>query len=172
VTLSQLSMPAGGLVALVGVAGSGKSTFAAGHFPASAVLSSDAFRSLVAGDPADQTATDEAFSILHQVLDMRLARGLLTVVDATNVQPWARGKLVEIARRRRRPAAAIVLDLPLRLCLERNATRTTGRLPAAAIRRQYRSLRDSVSDLEAEGFDPVHRLTEAATADRVRLEFC
>jgi protein phosphatase len=171
VTLSQLSLPAGGLVALVGVAGSGKSTFAAGHFPASAVLSSDAFRSLVAGDPADQTATDEAFSILHQVLDLRLGRGLLTVVDATNVQPWARRKLLEIARRRRRPAAAIVLDLPLTLCLERNATRTAGRLPAAAIRRQYRSLRDSLNDLKAEGFDSVHRLTEAATADHVRLEF-
>lgn len=170
-TLRQLGLPAGGLVALIGVAGSGKSTFAAGHFPPSAVLSSDAFRSLVAGDPADQTATDEAFSILHQVLEMRLARGLLTVVDATNVQPWTRRKLLEIARRRRRAAAAIVLDLPLPLCLERNATRSVGRLPAPAIRRQYRSLRDSVSDLEAEGFDPVHRLTEPATADRVRLEF-
>jgi predicted kinase len=171
VTLSQLSLPAGGLVALVGVAGSGKSTFAAGHFPASAVLSSDAFRSLVAGDPADQTATDEAFSILYQVLEMRLVRGLLSFVDATYVEPWARHKLLEIARRRRRPAAAIVLDLPLPVCLERNATRTTGRLPAAAIRRQYRSLRDSVSDLQAEGFETVHWLTEAAMADRVRLEF-
>jgi protein phosphatase len=171
VTLGPLSLPADGLVVLVGIAGSGKSTFAARHFPTDAILSSDAFRGLVAGDPSDQSATDDAFSLLHQALDMRLARGLLTVVDATNVQPWAREKLVEIARRRRRRAAAVVLDPPLPLCLERNATRTAGRLPPAAIRRQERSLRDSIKDLEAEGFDPVHRLTDAATVDSVRLEF-
>jgi len=171
VTLGPLSLPADGLVVLVGIAGSGKSTFAARHFPADAVLSSDAFRGLVAGDPSDQSATDDAFLLLHQALDMRLTRGLLTVVDATNVQPWAREKLVEIARRRRRRAAAIVLGLPLAICLERNASRTAGRLPLTAIRRQDRSLRHSIRDLEAEGFNPVHRLTDAASVDRIRLEF-
>jgi predicted kinase len=171
VTLGPLSLPARGLVVLVGVAGSGKSTFAARQFPASAVLSSDAFRALVADDPADQTATDDAFMLLNQALELRLGRGLLTVVDATNVQPWARDKLLDIARRNRRQAAAVVLDLPLALCLERNATRSGGRLPEAAIRRQHRSLRASIKNLEAEGFDPVHRLTDTESVDRVRLQF-
>jgi len=165
----RIDLPADGLVVLVGVAGSGKSTLAARLFRPGAILSSDDFRELVSGNPADQTATDDAFALLHAALGMRLARGLLSVVDATNVQRWARAELLDVARRHARRAAAIVLDLPLALCLERNAGRAAGHVPAAAIRRQHRALRGSLAGIETEGFSAVHRLTEAATVDRVQV---
>jgi protein phosphatase len=148
-------LPSDAMVVLVGPSGSGKSTFAARHFLPTQVLSSDALRALVADDPNDQTATDAAFELLHTALGMRLARRRLTVVDATSVEGWARQRLLAVAKRLGRPAAAIVFDLPVEICLERNAARADRRLPPAAIRRQHARMRTSLDGLAAEGFDPI-----------------
>ena len=91
-----------GLVVLVGVSGSGKSTFARTHFKPTEVVSSDFCRGLVADDENDQSATPDAFDVLHYIVGTRLRRGLLTVVDATNVQQDARASLVKLAREPRR----------------------------------------------------------------------
>lgn len=148
-------LPSDAMVVLVGPSGSGKSTFAARHFLATQVLSSDALRALVADDANDQTATDAAFELLHTALTMRLSRRRLTVVDATSVELWARQRLLAVAKRLGRPAAAIVFNLPLETCLERNAARTDRRLPPAAIRRQHARMVASLDGLAAEGFDPM-----------------
>jgi protein phosphatase len=152
----RLVVPPDAMVALVGPSGSGKSTFARRAFASHEVLSSDALRALVSGDEADQTATDDAFRVLHTILDMRMRRGLLTVVDATNVEHWARRLLTDVARRYRRPTAAIVFDLPLEVALEHNARRTDKRRPPSAIRRQHRWMRESLPALIGEGFAPIH----------------
>ena len=94
----ELSVPELSLVVLVGVTGSGKSTFARAHFKPTEVISSDYCRGLVADDENDQSATPDAFDVLHYVVGKRLARGRLTVVDATSVQPEARASLVALAR--------------------------------------------------------------------------
>jgi protein phosphatase len=151
----RLVLPPRSLVLLVGVSGSGKSTFAARHFAPTQVLSSDAMRAMVADDPNDQAATDAAFELLHTALSLRLARGRLTVVDATNVEGWARGRLLAVARRHQRSACAIVLAPPLETCLARNLTRADRRLPPAAIRRQQAWLHESLPTLTDEGFAPV-----------------
>ena len=57
---------------LVGVSGSGKSTFARRHFAPTEVLSSDAFRGLVGDDENDQSATAAAFDALHYIAGKRL----------------------------------------------------------------------------------------------------
>ena len=89
-----LPIPADALVLLVGVAASGKSTFAQRHFATTEILSSDAMRAMIADDPGAQGATDDAFDLLHRILAMRLRRGRLTVIDATNVEDWARSELL------------------------------------------------------------------------------
>ena len=111
------------LVVLIGASGSGKSTFAARHFLPTETVSSDFCRALVADDPNDQAATKDAFAVLHEIASRRLARGRLTVIDATNVQKEAREPLVRIAREHDLFAAAIVIDTPEATCQERNATR-------------------------------------------------
>lgn len=166
----MLLVPRDALVVLLGIAGSGKSTFAARHFAPTEVLSSDTLRALITDDPSRQEATDDAFDLLHRILAMRLVRGRLTVVDATNVEDWARAALLGMARRHRRPAVAIVIDLPLALALERNAARPAPRPPPAALRRQYRWLRESLATLENEGFATVHLLRSPDEIDDARIE--
>jgi protein phosphatase len=163
-------LPAGALVVLIGPSGGGKSTFAARHFSSTQILSSDALRGVVADDPNDQTATDAAFELLHVALALRLARGRLTVVDATNVERWARERLLAVARRHGRRAVAIVFDLPLATCLERNAARTDRRLPPASIRRQHARMRASLDGLAAEGFEPVVVLSTIDSVEATSLE--
>ena len=163
-------LPADALVLLIGIAASGKTTFAQRHFAPTEILSSDAFRALIADDPSAQGATDDAFDLLHRLLEMRLRRGRLTVVDATNVEDWARAELIDVARRHRRPAVAIVLDTPLEVALERNAGRTSPRPPPSALKRQRRWLADSLPALAHEGFAAVHVLRSVEEVDRAQVE--
>ena len=163
-------LPPDAMVVLVGPSGSGKSTFAARHFAPTQVLSSDAFRGMVSDDPRDQTATDAAFELLHAALALRLARGRLTVVDATNVQGFARERLLALAQRHRRPAIAIVLDLPLPVSLERAAARTDHPVPATAIRRHHARLRASLEGLATEGFQSVVVLSSVEEIDAFRAK--
>src|SRR5215213_2803582 len=123
VKVKPLAVPELCLVVLVGPSGSGKSTFARKHFRPSEVLSSDFCRGLVSDDENSQDATNDAFDVLRFVAAKRLSRGLLTVVDATNVQPESRKPLVEMAREHDVLPVAVVLNLPERLCQERNAGR-------------------------------------------------
>jgi predicted kinase len=160
----HIEVAPGSMVVLVGPSGCGKSTFAARHFRSTQVLSSDEMRAIVADDPGDQSATDAAFELLHTALALRLARRRTAVVDATNVERWARERLLAVARRVGRPALAIVLALPLETCLARNLARADAR-PAAAIRRQHRWMLDSLASLPDEGFERVCVLdTEEAVA--------
>ncbi len=168
---TEIQLPDPCLVALVGAAGAGKSTFAARHFAAGEVLSSDAYRGYVSGDPADQRATRIAFAALHEALASRLRRGLLTVVDATSVRPAARSALLRIAAAEHVPAIAIVLDLPADLVTGRNALRVTGVVPDDAVRRQLQDLRRSIDSglLAAEAWQTAIRLTTPAAIDAVRV---
>ena len=118
-----IHVPALSLVVLIGPSGSGKSTFARRHFKPTEVLSSDGCRGMVSDNENDQTVTPQAFELLHTIAEKRLALGRLTVIDATNVRPESRKPLVELARRFHVLPAAIVLDLPERLCHERNGGR-------------------------------------------------
>jgi predicted kinase len=167
---STLTIPADALILLVGIAGSGKSTFARRHFAPTEILSSDGLRAIVADDPTAQGATDDAFDLLHRILAMRLRRGRLTVVDATNVEDWARAELTAVASRHRRPSVAIVLDVALVTALERTATRPVPRPPPAALRRQHRWLTDSLPSLADEGFAAVHHLRSPQEVDAARVE--
>ena len=155
----RLVLPEPCLVVLVGAAGSGKSTLAARLFPAESILSSDALREVVAGDPTDQSATRTAFAILHRQLARRMAERRTTVVDATNVTPFARRQLVRRAATHAIPAIAIVLDVGERLALAGNATRTGRIVPEAVVRRHLADLARSLRrGLDQDGFAAVHLL--------------
>lgn len=166
----QLKIPDFALVALVGASGSGKSTFAARHFRPTEVLSSDAFRGAVCDDENDQAASADAFEALYTVARMRLRRRLLTVIDATNVQADARRQVLALAREQHALAVAIVLDLPAKLCIERNSARTDRRLGAHVVRQQTSLLRQALRELGREGFRYVYALRSAEEVEAAQIE--
>lgn len=158
------------LVVLIGATGSGKSTFARKHFKPTEVISSDYCRGLVADDENDQSASRDAFEVLHYIAGKRLAAGRLTVVDATSVQAEARRRLVQLAREYDVLPIAIVLDMPEEVCAERNAARPDrAGLPRAVIQRHRRDLRRSLRGLEREGFRKVHVLRTPQEADTAEV---
>ncbi|MCG5213958.1 polynucleotide kinase-phosphatase [Streptosporangium sp. KLBMP 9127] len=170
---SEISVPELSLVVLVGVSGSGKSTFASRHFKPTQIVSSDFCRGLVADDETDQAATGDAFDVLHYIVGTRLRRGLLTVVDATNVQWESRKSLIELARSHNVLADAIVLDVPEQLAIDRNAVRPERAFGPAVVVRQRKDLRRSMSKISRDGFRRVHVLRgveeiDAATVSRER----
>jgi protein phosphatase len=169
-----ISIPNLSLVVLIGPSGSGKSTFARKHFLPTEVLSSDACRGMVSDDENNQAVTNEAFALLHHIASQRLALGRLTVIDATNVQPEARKPLVELARKYHCLPVAIVLNMPERLCQDRNRSRDERNFGPHVVRQQHSQLRRSLRGLGREGFRHVFVLTrpeevEAATVERVPL---
>ncbi len=170
----NLAIPELALVVLVGASGSGKSSFARQHFKPTEVLSSDFCRGLVSDDENDQAATTDAFDVLHFIAAKRLAAGRLTVVDATNVQPEARKPLIALARQHDCLPVAIVLNLPEKLCQERNQLRSDRDFGPHVVRRQADQLRRSLRNLQREGFRYVFVLSSpeevaAATIDRQPL---
>lgn len=164
--MRTIAVPDLSLVALVGVTGSGKSTFARDHFAPTQVLSSDTFRAMVADDEDDQSATPDAFDALHFVAGKRLRAGRLTVVDATHVQREDRAKLVALARDHDVLPVAIVFDLPLATLRERNKGHRD--LPDHVIRRQHDALRRSIRHLAKDGFRKVHVLS---AEDDIEIEY-
>jgi predicted kinase len=110
------------IVILVGLPGSGKSTYL--ERLGVTALSSDAIRLLLADDVTDQTIHGRVFSTLRYLLRQRLAVGRpVTYVDATHLTPRERLPYMKIAQKYRCRIEAIFFDVPLEVCLDRNRVR-------------------------------------------------
>jgi len=166
----KIQIPKLSLVVLIGTSGSGKSTFARKHFLPSEVLSSDYCRRLVSDDEISQEATNDAFDVLQYIAAKRLARGRLTVVDATNVQAEARAPLVHLAREYHCLPVAIVFDLPEKLCHERNRGRDDRSFGPHVIRQQKSQLRRSLRALKREGFRHIFVMESVEEVDAAAIE--
>jgi protein phosphatase len=169
----DLSIPELSMVVLIGASGAGKSSFARQHFKPTEVLSSDFCRGLVSDDENSQSATKDAFDVLHYIAAKRLAAGLLTVVDATNVQSEARAPLLALARQYHCLPVAIVLNVPEAICHERNNGRTNRDFGPHVVRQHTQQLRRSLRGLKREGFRHIYVLSpeeiEAAVIERQPL---
>lgn len=148
----NIRIPDPSLVILIGASGSGKSTFAYKFFKPTEILSSDFCRGLVSDDETDQSATTDAFDVLHYIAGKRLAAGKLTVIDATNVQAESRKSLHALAREYHYLTVGIVLNLPPKLCQERNDGRPDRDFKSHVVRNQTSQLRRSLRLLKREGF--------------------
>ncbi len=168
--LMKLIIPELSLVVLIGASGSGKSTFAKKHFKPTEIISSDVCRGLVYDDENDQSISKEAFELVHYIAAKRLALGKLAVIDATNVQQEDRRALLALAREYHALPIGIVLDLPEKLCHERNRYRPDRDFGPHVVRRQMSMLRRSLHGLRREGFSNFYVLTNADAVDSVEIE--
>jgi protein phosphatase len=165
----KIIVPEFSLIALIGVTGSGKSSFGRRHFLPTEVVSSDFCRGLVADDENAQGASGDAFDILYTIVGKRLKNYKLTVIDATSVQAEDRKRVVEIAREYHTFPVAIVLDMPESVCRDRNAQRSDRQFGPHVITRQRSMLKRSLRNLEREGFRRVYVLNSEEDVNRVEL---
>ena len=166
----RIALPDFCLVVLVGASGSGKTRFGRDHFLPTEVLSSDFYRGLVSDDESSQDATRDAFDALHFVASKRLAAQKMTVIDATNVQAFARKPLVQLARDYHVFPVAVVLDLPETVCRSRNEGRADRQFGPHVIGQQSKQLRQSLRRLKREGFRRVYVLRSEEEVGRVTVE--
>jgi protein phosphatase len=129
---------------------------------------------MVSDEETNQAVTNDAFEVLHFIAAKRLALGRLTVIDATNVQTGARKPLVGLARQFHCLPVVVVLNLPEKVCQDRNRLRDERAFGPHVVRQQYGQMRRSLRGLTKEGFRHVFVLespeeVEAATVERVPL---
>jgi protein phosphatase len=166
----QLIIPEYALILLIGPSGAGKSTFARQHFLPGEVLSSDTFRQMVGNDENRLDISETAFDALFYVLQKRLDNALLTVIDATNVQPLDRKRLIDLAKRNHVFPVAIVLDTPVSVCYERNQNRPErAHLDVGVPKAQSMHLRRNLGSLQKEGFRFVYHLRTQEEVDAVEI---
>jgi protein phosphatase len=150
---------------LIGPSGAGKSTFADRHFKQTEIVSSDRCRAMVCDDESDQSVNGAAFGLLHHLVRVRLAARRLTAIDATNLETHARRRLLRMARDNELPAVAIVFDVSLEKCLERNLMRA-GRVVDEDVIVSHAARFDwAVTRLGFEGYARIYILNETNLND-------
>lgn len=165
----RIELPDFCVVMLIGPSGSGKTNLARRLFKDDEVLSSDYFRKLVCGNESDQGATEDAFDCLYHVAAKRLDRRKLTVIDATNLGRWARGKALDFARDNNCFCMAIVCNIPESDCLKNNSLRSDRQTPANVIGRQCGELRQALKSIKKENFRQIHVLNSLEEANGLEI---
>jgi len=147
-----LRIPDPALVVLAGPSGSGKSTWAAAHYRATEVVSSDALRAVVGSGERDLDASADAFSLLDQIIAARIRRGLTTVIDTLGLDPGRRRGYLDLARHAGLPAVLVLVDAPAGLCRDRNRASALP-IPATVLDGQLRRMREVPAEAAGEGWD-------------------
>ena len=150
-----MRLPTPCLVVLIGPSGAGKSAWADAQFRPDQVVSTDRLRALVGEGEHDQRAGTDAFAVLDLVLERRLKRRLLTVVDSLGLDPEKRTQWRALAAKAGVPCHAVVFDTPAKECRARNKQQGSP-VPSKVLTSQLTSLQQQRNGLDDEGFVAVH----------------
>ena len=156
------------IVVLCGPAACGKSHFAERHFRPTQIVSSDWARARVCDDDRDQRFNAQAFALVHFLVEQRLMLNRLCVVDSTALTGPARRELLDLAKKHQVPAVAMVFNVPLETCVERDQKRerSVGR---AVIERHHQAFELAKATLRQEGFDQLLEFQDV-DLDNVQIE--
>lgn len=163
----QIHIPELSLVVLIGASSSGKSTFANKHFKPTEIVSSDRCRAIVSDDENSLLHSNDAFDLARFITAKRLKNGLLTVIDATNVQEEARKDWIRLAREHHVLPVAIVINTPERICKQRSDARADRDLGNHVIPQQIAQLKRSLRRLGREGFRHIIELNSLEEVEAV-----
>lgn len=145
---------------LAGPSGSGKSTWARRWFRPNQVVASDDLRAVVGEHEADLRAGGDAFDVLDLVVERRLKRGLLTVVDTLGMDAERHQTWLAMAKQAKRPTHLVVWDTDDKTCRSRNRSRSRP-VPSKVLTAQLAKWAE-VSGGLGDGFDAVHTADDVA----------
>ena len=121
--MPTIILPPRSLLVLCGPAGCGKSTFAAQRFGATTIVSSDYCRALICDDVTNQWVNRDTFDLFYYIIHKRMFNRRFTVADSTALQPEARQRLQELARRQGYLACLLIFNVSQETCLQRDRQR-------------------------------------------------
>lgn len=157
---------------LMGIPGSGKSTYAARWSP-DEVVSPDRIRLMLTGDESDQSMNKQVFMVAHGRFRWLLTEMIaaerdgsgprLAFFDATNVQKFARIALLDICKEFGVRAHLVCFDTPRQICMERNRNRSRV-VPDHAIKRMHGFFLSALDEIENEGWDNIVVINKEVTA--------
>ncbi|QHG16243.1 AAA family ATPase [Nostoc sp. ATCC 53789] len=150
------------LFLLIGLPGSGKSTFAKQlmtECPQMPLISTDGIRGQLFGSQALQGPWLLIWQEVERQFRQAISTANTAIFDATNAQRRHRREVIALARELGfTQIMGIWVDTPVWLCLARNKRRSR-QVPEEIILRMHRQLRDAPPSLE-EGLDGLIRLSE------------
>jgi F420-dependent oxidoreductase-like protein len=153
------------MVVLVGASGAGKSTWAEAQFSPEQIVSSDRLRGVVGAGEDDLAASDDAFTLLDQIVEHRAHRRLTTVIDTLGLDASRRSNWLAMARQHGLSAVCVAFASTGAECRARN--RAAGKTIAdRVLSRQVRQFREQHTALAQEGWDLVLEPAAVRTAPR------
>lgn len=113
------------LIVMVGISGSGKSTFSNGLKTSmnATVVSTDDIRLELTGNAEDQTQNGRVFGIARSRVNNLLAQGKNAVIDATSLNPKDRLDWIRIGKANGAEIIAYVVKVPIDVAKKRNVGR-------------------------------------------------
>ena len=166
-----IQVPEFSLVVLIGCSGSGKSTFAAQHFPEETIVSIESCRKMISARDLDPLASHDASQLMQTIVSLRLKRRLPTVADAWHLTAEARRPLIELARRYHTRLVAILFDIPLEECFSHQKIDADSAPSESTLVRQFKSLQNQRRSLTHEGFHEIYTLHTFAEIKRAHVSW-
>lgn len=114
------------LIMLIGLPGSGKSTFAENYklkYPETKIHSSDKIREEICNDISNQSKNDEVFTLLHKRIKEDLIQGNDCIYDATNISRKRRTAMLEQLNKIHCKTVCYLIATPYEVCLTQNNKR-------------------------------------------------
>jgi predicted kinase len=159
---SALATQNSALLLLIGLPGSGKSTWAKQlllECPQMQLISTDAIRGLLFGDESIQGSWLLIWQEIQRQLKQATILGKTTIYDATNAQRRHRREIIALARDLGfTEIIGLWVDTPVWLCLARNQKRSR-QVPEEIILKMHHQLRDAPPNLE-EGLNCLIRVSQ------------
>ena len=141
------------LAVMVGISGSGKSTFANGLKTSlkAELVETDAIRVELTGNAEDQSQNGRVFAIAKKRVNDYLSNGNNAIIDATSLSVRDRKDWIEIAKLNNAEVRAYFVYTPIDVAKRQNAIRSR-KVPEFVIDKQASKLHPPT---KSEGFDSI-----------------